>query len=232
MLLRAFYAVLGAISGICLAVQLIVYIFFGVRLFKDQGELFEKKNDRIEWQTVFPKNMTRLIIFIFVFSVTGLLLDAFGAEGWLSMPCAAVGGITFNFLLNTVIAPLYFRLTKNGEPDDSSLEGAEAVAEEEITPEGYGAIRVRNGCRSYYYNAVSANGNIIEEGEKVIIIMCEDKMCLVESERRFFDVLFENEKPLNIDINLITGAGYLKKDEISDNPKGIGINPLEKNKKE
>ncbi len=201
--MRAFYAVLSVGSGIYLAVQLIVYLFFGVRLFKDQGELFEKRKNKLEWQTVFPKNMLRLIIFIFVSSVIGLLLDAAGAEGWLSMPCAAVGGITFNFLLNTVISPLFFELTKNGDPDESLLEGADAVAEEEITPDGYGVIRVKNGSRYYYFNAVSANENIIPSGSDVIIIMCVDKLCFVESADRFFDVLFENEKPLNTDIILI-----------------------------
>ncbi len=198
--MRNFYLILAGISGLYLFIQLTAWLFFGKVLFPDAGELFDKRKNRLEWQTVFPKNMLRLIVFVFVGAVLGLLMDLAGLVGWISLPMAAVGGVTFNFLLNTIISPLYFKAIKSGEPTDSELEGMSGEVTEEIAPDSYGIIRVKHGGRSYYFNAVSANGRVICEGEKVIVIYGEDKMCFVESLERFYDVLFEDtaeaeEKP-------------------------------------
>ncbi len=190
--MRNFYLILAGISGLYLFIQLTMWLFFGKAMFPDAGELFDKRKNRLEWQTVFPKNMLRLIVFVFVGAVLGLLMDLAGLVGWLSLPMAAVGGVTFNFLLNTIISPLYFKAIKSGEPTDAELEGMSGVVTEEIAPEGYGIIRVKHGGKSYYFNAVSANGRTISEGAEVIVIYSEDKMCFAESAERFYDVLFED----------------------------------------
>lgn len=191
--MRNFYLILAGISGLYLFIQLTAWLFFGKVLFPDAGELFDKRKNRLEWQTVFPKNMLRLIVFVFVGSVLGLLMDLAGLVGWLSLPMAAMGGVLFNFLLNTVFSPIYFKAIKSGEPTDSELEGMSGEVTEEIDPEGYGTIRVKHGRRSYYLNAVSANDRTLPEGTKIVVIYSEDKMCFVESEEHFCDVLFEDE---------------------------------------
>ena len=191
--MRNFYLILAGISGLYLFIQLTAWLFFGKVLFPDAGELFDKRKNRLEWQTVFPKNMLRLIVFVFVGSVLGLLMDVAGLVGWISLPMAAVGGVAFNFLLNTAISPIYFKALKSGEPTDKELEGISGEVTEQIDPEGYGIIRVKHGRRSYYLNAVSANGRVLSEGTRVIVIYSEDKMCFAESEEHFFDVLFEDE---------------------------------------
>lgn len=196
--MRNFYLILAGLSGLYLFIQLTAWLFFGKVLFPDAGELFDRRKNRLEWQTVFPKNMLRLIVFVFVGAVLGLLMDLAGLVGWLSLPMAAVGGITFNFLLNTVISPLYFKAIKSGEPTDAELEGMNGEVTEDIIPDGYGIIRVKHGGRSYYFNAVSANGRTISEGTEIIVIYSEDKMCFVESEERFYDVLFEDSVEADI----------------------------------
>jgi len=190
---RNFYIALSVLSGGYLAAQTVAYVFFGKVFFPDAGTLFEKKRNKMEWQTVFPHNMLRLIIFIFVSAVTGLLLDLTGMAGWISMPMAAMGGLLFNFLLNMVFSPLYFKAENSGAPTDKELEGMDAVVTERIIPESYGTVRVRHGKRSYTLDAVSANGRILPYNTKVIIIYSEDGLCFVESEERFFDVLFEDD---------------------------------------
>ncbi len=192
--MRSFYIVLSALSGGYLAAQTVAYLFFGKVFFPDAGTLFEKKRNKWEWQTVFPHNMLRLIIFIFVSAVTGLLLDLTEMAGWISMPMAAMGGLLFNFLLNMVFSPLYYKSIESGVPTDKELEGMDAVVSERIIPESYGTIRVRHGKRSYTLDAVSANGRILPYNTKVIIIYSEDGLCFVESEEHFFDVLFEDEE--------------------------------------
>ena len=192
--MRSFYILLAVISGAYLAVQLVVWLIFGKSLFPLAGELFTERKSRIEWQTVFPKNMLRMIVFVFVGSVIGLLLDLAGVAGWISLPLAVIGALAFNFMLSTVFAPLYFRLIKSGEPRPAELEGMSGTVTEGIFPDGYGTISVQHGKRRYSFNAVSANSRELPEGTAVIVIYCEDGLCFVESEEHFCDILFEDDK--------------------------------------
>ena len=176
--MRTFYIILLGLSGGYLLLQLAVHLLFGRPLFPNAGELFEHTKSRAEWQTVFPKNLLRLIVFVFVTSLIGLLL-------------AAAGGLAFNFLLSTVFSPMYLKLHKQGEPSEKELENMDGVVTEEISPDMYGEIKVTRGGKPYYFRAVSANGRELPEGTEVIVIYSEDSACFVESKERFFDVLFE-----------------------------------------
>lgn len=189
--MKTFYLILLGLSGGYLLLQLAVYLLFGRSLFPNAGELFEHTRSRVEWQTIFPKNLLRLIVFVFVTSLFGLLLESAGAVSWLGLPCAAAGGLAFNFLLSTVISPLYLKFHKQGEPTEKELENMDAVVTEEISPDMYGEIKVLRGVKPYYFRAVSANGRTLPEGTEVIVIYSEDSACFVESKERFFDVLFD-----------------------------------------
>ena len=169
--MRTFYIILLGLSGGYLLLQLAVHLLFGRPLFPNAGELFEHTKSRAEWQTVFPKNLLRLIVFVFVTSFIGLLLDCAGAVSWLGLPLAAAGGLAFNFLLSTVFSPMYLKLHKQGEPSEKELENMDGVVTEEISPDMYGGE--------------------LPEGTEVIVIYSEDSACFVESKERFFDVLFE-----------------------------------------
>ncbi len=192
--MRLFYILMLCLSGGYLTLQLAVWLLFHRALFPNAGELFERRKSRIEWQTVFPKNLLRLIVFIFVSSLFGLILEAMGAVSWLGLPCAVAGGLAFNFLLSTVFSPLYFKLHKQGEPTPSELENMDGIVTEEISPDMYGEIRVNHGGRDYWFRAVSANGRELPAGTAVIVIYCEDGACFVESAERFYDVLFDEEQ--------------------------------------
>ena len=150
----------------------------------------------MELQTIFPKNILRLVVFIFVSSLIGVLLECAGAVSWLGLPCAAAGGLAFNFLLSTVISPLYMKLHKKGRPTEQELENLGGVVTEDITEDMYGEICVKHGGKSYYFRAVSANGRELPAGTEIIVIYSEDSACFVESRERFFDVLFDEENPV------------------------------------
>ncbi len=192
--MKQFYLLLIVLSGAYLGVQLAVWLCFGKVLFPNAGELFERRKNKLEWQTVFPKNLLRLIVFIFVGALTGLLCDAAGLVGWISLPVGAVGGLTFNFLLSTVFAPMYFRLNHEGAPKPAELEGMPAVVTEDVTAEEYGTLRIQRGRKNYYYPAATSNGRTLPAGTKVIVIYCEDDLCFAESEEHFCDILFEEQE--------------------------------------
>ena len=150
----------------------------------------------MELQTIFPKNILRLVVFIFVSSLIGALLETAGAVSWLGLPCAAAGGLAFNFMLSTVLSPLYLKFQTTGVPTEKELENMEATVTEDITPDMYGEICVKHNGKPYYFRAVSANGRELPAGTDVVVIYSEDSACFVESRERFFDVLFDEENPI------------------------------------
>ena len=192
--MRSFYLILILLSGGFLLLKLIADVFFGKKLFADTGVLFEERPNKFEWQTVFPCNLTKLVVFVLVGSVTGILLDFTGAPGWISMPLGAVGGIAFNFLLNMVLSPLYLRFRHIARPSPQELEGMPAEVADPIVAGYYGSVLVKRGGREYYFAAATANGRPLAEGTAVIIISCGSGLCFVESQEHFCDILFEEDR--------------------------------------
>ena len=192
--MKNFYIIILAASGVYLAVQLAAYIFFDKIFFADSGILFEKRQNRFEWQMVFPKNLLLLIIFLFFTSAFGLIMENMGVTGWISLPLGAIGGLAVNFIINFAVLPIVFKAQDSGQPTDDELSGAEAVAMTDILPDSYGKIKVKHGSRSYYFDAISANGRELSEGERLLVIHSEEGLCFVESEDHICDILFEEEE--------------------------------------
>lgn len=193
--MKNFYILTIALSGGYLTIQLVAWLFFGKMFFPDAGELFERRTDKNLWQTVFPKNMLRLIITVFIAATAGLLMDAAGMDGVISMPLAAMAGITGNFLISMIFSPLYDKLHKSGEPRDEELEDLDARVIEDIDGDSFGVITVKHGSKSYLMRAVSANGRYLPKGTAVVVIYAQDSCCFVESADRLCDVLFEEDEP-------------------------------------
>ncbi len=191
--LNSFYIALIALSGAYLTAQLFAWIFKGKIFFPDAGELFTQKKDRDLWQTVFPKNMLRLIICIFTGSVSGLLMYTAGLTGWMTMLFGIVAGIMFNFLISMIFSPIYLKFHKSGLPNSEELEGLSGKVVEEILPDSFGVIEVKHGQRFYLFRAISANERIIKKGTGVTVIYAQDDCCFVESDEHLCDVLFPLE---------------------------------------
>ena len=191
--MRIFYILLISLSGGYLIAQTIAWVFFCKSFFPDSGMLFEDKADKTLWQSVFPKNMLRLIIVIFSGAVMGLLMDLVISIGWITLPLAAVGGITVNFIISRVFSPIYYKMHKSGEPSEKELEGMTARVSETITKDLFGVISVKHGNNGYLFRAVSANGRRLKKGTVVVILYAQDGCCFVESEEHLYDVLFEED---------------------------------------
>lgn len=186
-----FYIAVIVLTGCYLVVQLVAWLFFGKVFFPDAGELFKDKTDKNLWQTVFPKNMLRLIFTVFIAAAAGELMIAAGMASWITMPLAAVAGITGNFIISMVFAPLYDKLHESAEPNDGELEGLDGKVTEDIWEDNFGVITVKHGTKSYLMRAVSANGRKLPKGTAVVVIYAQDGCCFVESAERLYDVLFD-----------------------------------------
>lgn len=221
--MRSFYVVLIAISGLYLFAQLLAWIFYNKVFFPDAGELFADKKDKNLWQTVFPKDMLRLVVVLFAGAIVGLILDAAGVVGWLTLPIGAIAGILVNFLVNTIFSPAYFKLHKSGEPTETELEGMSGRVVEDIDPDFYGVIEVWHGKKSYLIRVVSANNRYIHKGERVVVLYSENGCTFVESEEHLCDALFENDE----DYSDLLEEGEKIEDEEAEDENGEEQNPTE-----
>lgn len=192
--MRLFYILIIILSGSFLIVQTIALIFYGKRFFPDTGELFSDKKDKDIWQTIFPKNMIRLIIVLFAGAIVGLLTDMAGLAGWMTLPIGLTAGIVVNFMISTIFEPIYDKHHKSGEPSDEELCELTGRVVEDIEPDNFGVIEVKHGTKNYLMRAISANGRTLKKGIKVYVIYAQDACCFVESEEHFFDVLFEEDE--------------------------------------
>ncbi len=192
--MKLFYILLIAVSGGYLLAQTIAWVFFGKSFFPDAGTLFENKNDKTLWQTVFPKNMLTLVIVIFSGAIAGLLMNIVIPTGWITLPLAAVAGVFVNFAISTVFLPAYYKYHKSGEPSEKELEGMSAKVMETITKNNFGVISVKHGSRSYMFRAVSANERRLPKNTEVVVLYAQDGCCFVESAERLYDVLFEGDE--------------------------------------
>lgn len=188
--MNTFYIILIALSGAYLTAQIFAYVFRGKIFFPDAGELFTNKTDSDLWQTVFPKDMLRLIICVFTGSVSGLLMYTAGLAGWLTMLFGAAAGVVFNFLISVIFSPVILKLGNSGLPNNDELEGLSARVVEDILPDSFGVIEVKHGSRFYLFRAVSANERFIEKGTAVTVIYAQEDCCFVESDGHLCDVLF------------------------------------------
>ncbi len=191
--MQRFYLIIAVFSGLYLIAQFIAYVFFGRKFFADTGVLFEQRKNRFKWQMVFPKDLLLTVVFLFSSSVFGLLLEAMDVAGWVSLPLSVFGGLAVNFLINMLIAPLLNKAVKRGRPTDGELAGLSGIAMQQIHPEGYGEIEVKNGGKAYYFDALTANGRIIRPGERIVVLHAENGLCFIESEAHLCDVLFDEE---------------------------------------
>lgn len=192
--MKLFYVLLIAVSGAYLIAQTMAWVFYGKIFFPDAGELFENKKEKTLWQTVFPKDMLRLVIVVFTAAVLGLLMNIVIPIGWITVPLAVVGGITVNFIISRLFLPMYDKLHKSGEPNDTELEGLSARVTETITKENFGVVTVRHGNKSYLFRALSANGRRLPKGTAAVVLYAQDGCCFVESEEHLYDVLFEDDE--------------------------------------
>ena len=142
---------------------------------------------------VFPKNLLLLLICVFSSAFFGLIMTGMGMTDWITLPLAVMGGLAVNFIINAVVIPRLDKRSNSGQPTDAELDGADAVVLTEITAEDYGRIEVRHGKRRYIFDALTANGNTLPEGEKVVIIHAEEGLCFVEAQSRLYDILFVEE---------------------------------------
>ncbi len=191
--MKSFYIVLIILSGGYLIAQAAAYAFFGITFFPDTGELFSDKKEKNLLQTIFPKNMLRLVILVLTGSISGLFMYLAGLEGWISLLFAPVAGIFFNFLISTVFSPIYLKFHKSEEPNDEELCELSGKVVEDIETDGFGVIEVRHGSKNYLFRAVSANERFIRKGENVVVIYAQDSCCFVESEEHICDILFEDD---------------------------------------
>lgn len=183
--MSAVYLLLLTFGGVVLFLDIALDLMFGIRELRANPSFLArlKSLDRF---TVLPANLTLLLADCTLLGILGWLLEeAIGFTWYISLPGAVIGTLAINAAANGILA----RLRAPERLPESSVEGLEGEALEDIPAELYGQVRFILGDREYIVNAIDANGIGIAKGERVLIVSREEELYFVESIGHIYDLV-------------------------------------------
>ena len=127
-----------------------------------------------------PHDVFETLIFIFSFSVLGLILDAMSMPAAGNLLCSLCFGALVLFGKKHFVSEFILALKGERLPKDRPDIGDRGICREKIYGDNYGRITFEYKGREYSINALSANETDIEMNEEVIVVHKEEGVCWVE----------------------------------------------------
>lgn len=127
-----------------------------------------------------PHDIFETLIFIFSFSLPGLILDIVSMPVIGTLFCSLCFGALVLFGRKHFVSNLIIALKGEKLPSDRPDVGDRGICRESIYGDNYGRITFEYKGREYSINALSANETDIEMNEEVIVVHKEEGVCWVE----------------------------------------------------
>lgn len=127
-----------------------------------------------------PHDIFETLIFIFSFSLLGLILDIVSMPVIGTLFCSLCFGSLVLFGRKHFVSNLIIAFKGEKLPSDRPDVGDRGICRESIYGDNYGRITFEYKGREYSINALSANETDIEMNEEVIVVHKEEGVCWVE----------------------------------------------------
>lgn len=144
-----------------------------------------------------PHDIFETLIFIFSFSLLGLILDIVSMPVIGTLFCSLCFGALVLFGRKHFVSDLIIALKGEKLPSDRPDIGDRGICRESIYGDNYGRITFEYKGREYSINALSANETDIEMNEEVIVVHKEEGVCWVE--RIDEELMEEDENEVEIE---------------------------------
>ncbi len=172
--------VLLVVSALSVAADLIMESSYKIKNFGLEKTWLNFKGKTIPIEDFFPHNVLQSLVFIFIFSLLGLIFSALGMIFPIAIFCGIVFSMLCLFIERHIIYKMYKKLKGRSLPSDRPDAGDHAVCKEAIWGDSYGVITFDYKGTSYDFPAFSLNETHIEAGERVTVVDKEDGACWVE----------------------------------------------------
>lgn len=174
--------ILLVVSAVSLTTEIILRYVLGIRNFGLEKRFFNFRGNTIPIEDFLPHDVFEILIFVFSFSVSGLVLTAMTMPWILTIFCGLIFSCLVLFGKIHWFGNMVIFIKREKLPKDRPNVDDKAVCSKWIEGDGYGEIIFEYKGRKYAVNAVSANGTDIDEGERVTVVHKEEGFCFVERE--------------------------------------------------
>jgi len=155
-----FYFVLSVISAAAFTADMILRYMEKIKSFDYEKPLFKLKKRTVPIDKFLPQNLTMLIVFVLVMSVTGALYTLLGMDWFLSLLCGISGGSFACFIIRHVIMNTVAYAKGHKLPKGEDAAGLDGYAAEDIEAGGCGKAILFFEDREY--EATAANSGRVD----------------------------------------------------------------------
>lgn len=183
-----FYIFVASVSVIALMADMILRYMEKIRSFGMEGRIHNIKGKIIPVEDFIPHNMTLVSLFFVAFGTVGILLKLLSLNGLIVFPICVISGMLTNFTAVRILK----RIRIKPLPRNADFSGIICICTETVKGDGYGSVSFTYEEQDYVLPALSENETDIIKGEKAVIILINEGVCIVEKESEILDIL--NEK--------------------------------------
>lgn len=178
--MNVFCIILLVLSAVALAAEIIMRSVLKTKNFGVEKRWLCFHGKTIPAEDFLPHDVFETVIFVFSFSLLGLILDIMSMPIAGTLFCSLCFGALVLFGKKHFVSGFIIAFKGEKLPSDRPDIGDRGICRENIYGDNYGRITFEYKGREYSINALSANETDIEMNEEVIVVHKEEGVCWVE----------------------------------------------------
>jgi len=182
-----FYLSVTVISVTLFITDMVLMYMEKIKSFGLEKKLFKIEFKIIPLEKFLPENLTMIFVFFVILGGSGVFFELVNLTWFFSLPCSVFSGLLICFAVQYHIKHALDRVRKKVLPSGDSAAGANGWVVEEISADSYGVVRFEYKDSEFNVPAVSVNGTLIPEFEKIVVLFEESGFYFVESIKEVYD---------------------------------------------
>lgn len=178
--MNVFFIIFLILSAVALTAEIIMRSVLKTKNFGVEKRWLCFHGKTIPAEDFLPHDIFETLIFVFSFSLLGLILDIMSMPAVGTLFCSLCFGALVLFGRKHFVSNFIIAFKGEKLPSDRPDVGDRGICREKIYGDSYGLITIEYMGREYSINALSANETDIETDEEVIVVHKEEGVCWVE----------------------------------------------------
>lgn len=195
--MNVFFTILLVLSAVALTAEIIMRSVLKTENFGIEKRWLCFHGKTIPAEDFLPHDIFESLVFVFSFSLFGLILDILTMPIAGTLFCSLCFGALVLFGRKHLITNFIIAFKGEKLPSDRPDIGDRGICRESIYGDNYGRITFEYKGREYSINALSANETDIEMNEEVIVVHKEEGVCWVE--RIDEEIMDEDEDEVEVE---------------------------------
>lgn len=178
--MAVFCIIMLVLSAVAITAEIIMRSVLKTENFGIEKRWLCFKGKTIPAEDFLPHDVFETLLFVFSFSLLGLILDTLSMPAAGTLFCSLCFGALVLFGKKHFVMSFIIAIKGEKLPSDRPDVGDRGICRESIYGDNYGRITFEYKGREYSINALSANETDIVMDEEVIVVHKEEGVCWVE----------------------------------------------------